>query len=136
MYPNSREGRWTAAPDEGVRSIGGFGRRRTILDDMTRPPRPDDVGGSPLNEIPFFNDLLDQIESEYSVNTSRVYATGYSDGAFMDFRLGCQLADRIAAIATVGAIDAGKFGGELQQLVVARGAAADDEWHGRSDGSL
>jgi polyhydroxybutyrate depolymerase len=104
VYPNSREGRWTAAPDEGVRSIGGFGRRRTILDDMTRPSRPDDVGGRPLNEIPFFNDLLDQIESEYSVDVSRVYATGYSDGAFMDFRLGCEMSDRIAAIATVGAV--------------------------------
>lgn len=104
VYPNSREGRWTAAPDEGVRSIGGFGRRRTILDDMTRPPRPDDVGGRPLNEIPFFNDLLDQIESEYSVDASRIYATGYSDGAFMDFRLGCEMSDRIAAIATVGAV--------------------------------
>jgi polyhydroxybutyrate depolymerase len=104
VYPNSREGRWTAAPDEGVRNIGGFGRRRSILDDMTRPPRPDDVGGRPLNEIPFFNDVLDQIESEYSVDTSRIYATGYSDGGFMDFRLGCEMSDRIAAIATVGAV--------------------------------
>jgi polyhydroxybutyrate depolymerase len=104
VYPNSREGRWTAAPDEGVRSIGGFGRRRTILDDMTRPPRPDDVGGSPLNEIPFFHDLLDQVESEYSVDVSRVYAAGYSDGGFMDFRLGCEMSDRIAAIATVSAV--------------------------------
>jgi polyhydroxybutyrate depolymerase len=104
VYPNSREGRWTAAPDAGVRTIGPIGRRRSILDDMARAPRSDDVGGNPLNEIPFFNDLLDQIESEYSVDVSRVYATGYSDGAFMDFRLACQLADRIAAIATVGAV--------------------------------
>jgi polyhydroxybutyrate depolymerase len=104
VYPNSRDGRWTAAPGAGVRSIGGFGRRRSILDDITMPPSPNDVGGDPLNEIPFFNDLLDQIETEYSVDLSRIYATGYSDGAFMDFRLGCQMADRIAAIATVGAI--------------------------------
>jgi polyhydroxybutyrate depolymerase len=104
VYPNSRDGRWTVAPDAGVRTIGGFGRRRTILDDMTRPPRPDDVGGSPANEIPFFNNLLDQIESEYSVDVSRIYATGFSDGGFMDFRLGCEVADRIAAIATVGAV--------------------------------
>jgi polyhydroxybutyrate depolymerase len=38
------------------------------------------------------------------VDALRIFATGYSDGAFMDFRLGCQLADRIAAIATVGAL--------------------------------
>jgi polyhydroxybutyrate depolymerase len=104
IYPNSRDGRWTIAPDAGVRTIGPFGRRRTILDDMTRPPRPDDVGGTPANEMPFFNDLLDQIESEYSVDVSRIYATGFSDGGFMDFRLGCEMADRIAAIATVGAV--------------------------------
>jgi polyhydroxybutyrate depolymerase len=104
VYPNSRDGRWTAAPDAGVRTIGPIGRRRSILDDMTRTPRPDDVGGEPLNEIPFFNDLLDQIETEYSVDLYRIYATGYSDGGFMDFRLGCQMSDRIAAIATVGAI--------------------------------
>ena len=104
VYPNSRDGRWTAAPDAGVRTIGGLGRRRSILDDINRPPSPSDVGGDPLNEIPFFNDLLDQVEAEYSVDVSRIYATGYSDGAFMDFRLGCQMADRIAAIATVGAV--------------------------------
>jgi polyhydroxybutyrate depolymerase len=104
VYPNAREGRWTKVPGEGVRSIGGFGRRRTILDEITRTPSPNDVGGDPINDVPFFNDLLDQIESEYSVDVSRVFATGYSDGAFMDFRLGCQMADRIAAIATVGAL--------------------------------
>ena len=104
VYPNSRDGRWTAAPDAGVRTIAPFGRRRSILDDMTRPPSPNDVGGDPLNEIPFFNDLLDQIETEYSVDISRIYAAGYSDGGFLDFRLGCQMADRIAAIATVGAV--------------------------------
>lgn len=104
VYPNARDGRWTAPQDAGARSIGGFGRRRTILDDMTRTPSPNDVGGNPVNDLPFFSDLLDQIESEYSVDVSRIFATGYSDGAFMDFRLGCQMADRIAAIATVGAI--------------------------------
>ena len=71
---------------------------------MTRPPRPDDVGGRPANEMPFFNDLLDQIESEYSVDVSRIYTAGYSDGGFMSFRLGCELSGRIAAIATVGAV--------------------------------
>src|ERR1019366_7472409 len=45
VYPNSRDGRWTAAPDAGVRTIGPIGRRRSILDDMTRASRPDDVGG-------------------------------------------------------------------------------------------
>ncbi len=104
VYPNSREGRWTYAPDEGVRIIGGWGRNRTVMDEMVRQPRPDDVGGRPLNEIAFFGEVLDQIESEYSVDVSRIYATGYSEGGFMGFRLGCELSGRIAAIATVGAV--------------------------------
>ena len=37
------------------------------------------------------------------VDENRVYATGFSDGGFMDFQLGCNLANRIAAIAPVGA---------------------------------
>jgi len=104
VYPNAREGRWTVPRGAETRSIGGFGRRRTIMDDISRTPSPDDVGGMPVNDMAFFNELLDQIESEYTVDTSRIFATGYSDGAFMDFRLGCELADRIAAIATVGAL--------------------------------
>jgi polyhydroxybutyrate depolymerase len=104
VYPNAREGRWTVPRGAETRSIGGFGRRRTILDDISRTPGPDDVGGMPVNDIAFFHELLDQIESEYSVDASRIFATGYSDGAFMDFRLGCEMADRIAAIATVGAL--------------------------------
>ncbi len=37
------------------------------------------------------------------MDDSRVFATGFSDGGFMDFQLGCNLANRIAAIAPVGA---------------------------------
>jgi polyhydroxybutyrate depolymerase len=104
VYPNARDGRWTKPEDANVRSLGGFGRRRSIMDDISRAPGPNDVGGDPINDITFFSELLDQVESEYAVDLSRVYATGYSDGAFMDFSLGCRLPDRIAAIATVGAL--------------------------------
>jgi polyhydroxybutyrate depolymerase len=47
--------------------------------------------------------MLDMLESEYRIDTSRVYATGFSDGGFMAFRLGCEMAYRISAIATVAA---------------------------------
>ncbi len=60
-----------------------------------RTPQADDLA--------FFNSMLDKLSSAYAVDSSRIYATGLSDGGFMDFRLGCRMADRFAAIATVGA---------------------------------
>ena len=47
--------------------------------------------------------MLDQLTSKFSVDASRVYAVGLSEGGFMSLRLGCALGDRIAAIAAVGA---------------------------------
>jgi polyhydroxybutyrate depolymerase len=47
--------------------------------------------------------MLDQLALKYSVDTRRIYATGLSDGGFMALRVGCSMADRVAAIAPVGA---------------------------------
>jgi len=47
--------------------------------------------------------MLDQLALKYSVDTRRIYATGLGDGGFMALRAGCNLADRVAAIAAVGA---------------------------------
>ena len=57
----------------------------------------------PADDLAFFNSMLDKLSSSYAVDASRIYATGLSDGGFMDFRLGCRMADRLAAIAPVGA---------------------------------
>ncbi len=102
VYPNASEGRWTAL---NSRSQGGFGRRPGILDfpRESRGTGDRDAGGEPINDALFFDAMLDKIESEYRVDSSRIYATGLSDGGFMAFRLGCEMAHRIAAIATVAA---------------------------------
>jgi len=55
------------------------------------------------DDIAFFNQMLDQISTKASVNSSRVYAIGLSDGGFMSMRTGCALSDRIAAVGVVGA---------------------------------
>jgi polyhydroxybutyrate depolymerase len=47
----------------------------------------------------FVRDLLASLESQYSIDPQRVYATGISNGGGMTDRLGCYLADVIAAIA-------------------------------------
>jgi polyhydroxybutyrate depolymerase len=105
IYPNASEGRWTI-PDP--RSEGGFGRagRRPGIFDFPGDHRGRDnrdIGGEPINDMLYFDAMLDKIESDYRVDASRIYATGLSDGGFMAFRLGCDMAHRIAAIATVAA---------------------------------
>jgi poly(3-hydroxybutyrate) depolymerase len=58
---------------------------------------------APADDIAFFNQMLDQLGTKFSVDTSRIYAAGLSEGGFMSLRLGCALSDRIAAVAAVGA---------------------------------
>lgn len=70
-----------------------------------RPSRePEERRQTPTaDDVAFFNQMLDQMESKFSVDASRVYAVGLSEGGFMSLRLGCALGDRIAAIGAVGA---------------------------------
>jgi polyhydroxybutyrate depolymerase len=68
------------------------------------PPRdPDEGRPAPADDVAFMNQLLDQISTKFSVDASRIYAAGLSEGGFMSLRLGCALGDRIAAVAAVGA---------------------------------
>lgn len=65
--------------------------------------QPMDKRATPADDIAFFNQMLDQLNTKFSVDSSRVYAAGLSEGGFMSLRVGCALGDRIAAIAAVGA---------------------------------
>ncbi len=47
----------------------------------------------------FVRDLIVYLESQYNIDRKRIYATGISNGGGMADRLGCQMADIIAAIA-------------------------------------
>lgn len=52
-------------------------------------------------DVVFVGTMLDRLESEFQIDRSRVYVVGASAGAFMAYRLGCDMADRIAAVASV-----------------------------------
>ena len=49
----------------------------------------------------FVSDLLDSLQDRYSIDASRVYANGLSNGGHMAFVLSCELEDRITAVGTV-----------------------------------
>jgi polyhydroxybutyrate depolymerase len=68
----------------------------------------DGRGGTPsdrngVDDVKFLSALIDKIEGEYKVDHARIYATGMSNGGFMSGRLACDLSERIAAVAIVGA---------------------------------
>jgi polyhydroxybutyrate depolymerase len=52
--------------------------------------------------------LIDELDSTTCADADRVYLTGFSNGASFAFRAGCDLVDKVAAIAPVsGAYDTG-----------------------------
>ena len=64
-------------------------------------PTPDRAGNA---DLVYTDALLDQLEAMLCIDTSRVYATGLSNGAFMSSAIACTMSDRVAAIAPVAGI--------------------------------
>jgi len=58
-----------------------------------------------VNDVTYFNQVLDDLERWADVDTARIYATGISNGGAMSYRLAHELPDRIAAIAPVASAD-------------------------------
>lgn len=59
------------------------------------------ASSSDVDDVGFVSDMLDALSSELCIDTTRVFATGMSNGGHMSYRLGCDLADRITAVAPV-----------------------------------
>ena len=77
------------------------------------------AGGSTANDVGFLLALTDTLNLLYNVDMQRVYATGFSNGGFMSYRLACESSDRIAAIAPVaGTMTDGSFNACLPQRAV------------------
>ncbi|HEY5025971.1 MAG TPA: PHB depolymerase family esterase [Acidimicrobiales bacterium] len=58
----------------------------------------------PNHDIDFMNAMLNAVEAQQCVDTSRVYADGFSDGALFTSLLACTMANRFAAFAPVAGI--------------------------------
>ncbi|MEI6062713.1 MAG: PHB depolymerase family esterase [Bacteroidota bacterium] len=59
------------------------------------------AGGSTADDVGFLSALIDTLHQDYNIDLNRVYATGFSNGGFLCYRLACELGDRVAAIAPV-----------------------------------
>lgn len=69
---------------------------------------PSAINGNWMNsrdsDVGFIDSLLDEINSAYNVDTSRVYATGLSQGGIMSYILGAERPETFAAIASVSGV--------------------------------
>jgi len=54
-----------------------------------------------VDDVAFTKYVINEIESNYSIDPTKVYAVGFSNGADLTHRLACELSDTIAAIAPV-----------------------------------
>ena len=57
--------------------------------------------GSTVDDVGFVDVLLDSVSDNYNIESTRIYATGMSNGGFMSFLLASQLSEKIAAIGSV-----------------------------------
>jgi len=54
-----------------------------------------------VNEIAFLRAIIADVSSRLPVDPRRIYIAGFSDGARMAYRAGCEMASEVAAIAAV-----------------------------------
>jgi polyhydroxybutyrate depolymerase len=59
-----------------------------------------------VNDVGFIGQLVDALITDQHVDAARVFVTGHSNGAILAQKVGCELADRVASVASVaGALD-------------------------------
>jgi polyhydroxybutyrate depolymerase len=55
--------------------------------------------GTPVDDVAYLGGLLDAVMADWPVDPARVVVIGHSNGGFMAFRLACERADVVTAIA-------------------------------------
>jgi polyhydroxybutyrate depolymerase len=73
------------------------------IDKSWNDGRPTPAQKKGINDVKFIDQLIIYGINTYHADANRIYVTGMSNGGFMTSRLACELNNRIAAIAVVGA---------------------------------
>jgi len=58
---------------------------------------------SQADDVDFFLKMVSNLKNHFHIDEKRIYSTGFSNGGQMSYKLACELPDKIAAIAPVGA---------------------------------
>ncbi len=83
-----------AADDQGFIVVYPNSLGSAWGEDPTNLDAPDDLGFIPA--------LIDQLAETYTIDTDRVYLTGWGGGGLMAYRLACELPGRFASVAVLG----------------------------------
>jgi len=58
-------------------------------------------GGDSPDDSAYLMAIIDEVSADYNVDPSSIFLAGHSNGGFMSYRMACQHADTIAAIASL-----------------------------------
>ena len=83
---------------------GNFNDNPQTWNDGSRRPT---VGAAQrgVEDVKFTSGMLDDLKRRFNVDARRIYATGFSNGASMSFRLARELSSEFAAMAPVAGVD-------------------------------
>ncbi len=89
-----------------VSALGAYGDAHHFITLTPQTTGPVPLWNTDLKgkDVAFLGALLDRAEQTLCIDTSRVYVTGYSNGAFMTSAMACAFSSRIAAVAPVAGI--------------------------------
>ena len=96
------------------------------INDVSSYPTPD------TDDVSFIKTLITKMNEMYHIDLEQVYATGYSNGGIMSYRLACEADDQIAAIASV----AGGMSESMFENCKPKRAISILEIHGTKDTTL
>jgi len=60
--------------------------------------------GSKVDDVAYFNAIVDDVSAKYNVDPKRVFVLGHSNGGFMAHRLACDMAPRVASIVSLAGV--------------------------------
>jgi polyhydroxybutyrate depolymerase len=74
-----------------------------------------------IDDVAFIDSVLQSLQQDYKIDSKRIYATGFSNGGMMVYRLGLDLPGRFAAIAGVSSAlkkDSGHLSEPISVLII------------------
>lgn len=82
-----------------------------------------------VDDVQFISDLIDTLNANYNIDTTRVFVTGFSNGSIMAYRLANELSDKISAIGCVA-------GQSFQDVIDPNNPVAIIHFHALNDASV
>ena len=114
---------WLVAYPSGVRGLLGIVRSDWNAGSCCGAPARDSI-----DDVGFLRAVVRQLEGRLPVDSTRVYVAGFSDGGRMAYRVACEMAATVAAVAVVsGSLELAGCGPRRPVSIIAFHGTSDDE---------